>query len=29
MLGVASYRFGLKEIEQWIQDNAVAMEKQI
>jgi hypothetical protein len=29
MLGVASYRFGPEEIEQWIQDHAVPLEKQV
>ena len=29
MLGVASYRFGPEEIEQWIQNHAVALEKQV
>jgi death-on-curing protein len=29
MLGVASYKFRPEEIEQWIQDHAVALEKQI
>jgi predicted DNA-binding transcriptional regulator AlpA len=29
MLGVASYRFGIEEIEQWIQNHAVALEKQV
>ena len=29
MLGVASYKFRPEEIEQWIQDHAVALEKQV